>query len=146
MVILKRLSLKALSALQNHDGGGGRGKKNKYTNVSLRLCIYISTSTHSHIYCMHSLYLSLSLPPFPPLSLILSLYCTRAIQRPTPFCIKKQQHQCGSPKKSPLTPSHHHPPPPVNEDKVWANGYNSVRYLRQLPLFPIASRYLPASN
>ena len=46
--IFKRLSLKDLSALQDHEGGAGTGKKNNYTRVSLRLC----TSTHSHIFCI----------------------------------------------------------------------------------------------
>ena len=50
MVIFKCFSVKALNALQEHDGGGGRGNENNYTNVSLRLCIsihqYINGQSH----------------------------------------------------------------------------------------------------
>ena len=41
MVIFKYLSLKALSALQDHEGGGMMVLQNNYTNVSLRLYIII---------------------------------------------------------------------------------------------------------
>ena len=57
MVISKRMSLKALSALQNHEGGGRGGNKNNCTNVSLRLCIII----HQYIDA-HTLSPSLPLP------------------------------------------------------------------------------------
>ena len=50
MVIFKRLSLKALSALQDHEGGGGTGQQNNDTNVSLRLYVllhqYINAKSH----------------------------------------------------------------------------------------------------
>ena len=63
MVIFKRLSLRTLSALQDHEEGGGRGNRNNYTNVSLRPCtiIYQYIDAQSHLLHTHSL--SLSLPP-----------------------------------------------------------------------------------
>ena len=64
MVIFRRLSLKALSALQDHEDGGGRGNKiitQMLLSDSTKL--YINTSTHSHICCTHSLFLSLPLDP-----------------------------------------------------------------------------------
>ena len=54
MVIFKRLSLKALSALQNHDGEGELGNKNNYTNVSLGLCITF-TSIHRRTHSVENL-------------------------------------------------------------------------------------------
>ena len=58
MVIVKRLSLKALSTLQDHEGGGGWG--NNYTNVSLRLYIIM----HQYIDAQSHLLYTLSLPLF----------------------------------------------------------------------------------
>ena len=64
MAIFKRLSLKALSALQDHEGGKGAGLQNNYTNVSLRLYIiihrYINAQSHPLHTLSHSLLLSLS--------------------------------------------------------------------------------------
>ena len=63
MVIFKRLSLKALSALQDHGGGGGTGLQNDYTNVSLRLYIIIHQYINAQSHPLHTLSPpSLSLP------------------------------------------------------------------------------------
>ena len=73
MVIFKCLSLKAVSAIQGHEGGGGN--KNNYTNVSLRLCIIIHRyiDAQSHLLHTHTHTLSLSLSLSLPLSLPLPL-------------------------------------------------------------------------
>ena len=63
MVIFKCLSLKAVSILQDHEGGRGRGNKNDYLNASLRLSIIIHQyiDSQSHLFHTFSLPLSLSL-------------------------------------------------------------------------------------
>ena len=66
MVILKRLSLKALSALQDHEGEGGTGEQNNYTNISLRLYKIIRQYIDARPHLLHTLSLPL------PLSLSLS--------------------------------------------------------------------------
>ena len=65
-VIFKRLSLKALSALQDQEERGGRDNKNNYTNVSLRLYIIIHQYIDEQSHLSHTLSL--------PLSLSLSIY------------------------------------------------------------------------
>ena len=59
MVIFKRLSLKALSALYDHERGGGKGQQNNYTNVSLRLCIIIHQYIDAQSHLLHTLSLPL---------------------------------------------------------------------------------------
>ena len=53
-VIFKRLSLKALSALQDQEERGGRDNKNNYTNVSLRLYIIIHQYINAQSHLSHS--------------------------------------------------------------------------------------------
>ena len=55
MVNFKCLSLKALSALQDHEGGGGQGNKNNYKNVSLRLYINIQQYINTQSHLLHTL-------------------------------------------------------------------------------------------
>ena len=75
MFIFKRLSLKVLSALQDHEWGAGRrGNKNNYTNVSLRLFINIQQYIDAQSHLLRTLSPSLSLPL--PFSLSLSLSYT----------------------------------------------------------------------
>ena len=45
IVIFKRLSLKALSDLQNHEGAGGTGGQNNYTKCFSQT-LHNYTSTH----------------------------------------------------------------------------------------------------
>ena len=48
MFIFKRLSLKVLSALQDHEWGAGRrGNKNNYTNVSLNHTFFHEVLSHT---------------------------------------------------------------------------------------------------
>ena len=54
-VIFKRLSLKALSALQDQEERGGRDNKNNYTNVSLRLYIIIHQYINAQSHPLHTL-------------------------------------------------------------------------------------------
>ena len=61
MVIFKRLALKALSALQDHEGGGGT--ENNYANVSFRLDVIIHQYINAQSHLLHTLYLPLPLNP-----------------------------------------------------------------------------------
>ena len=61
-VIFKRLSLKALSALQDQEERGGRDNKNNYTNVSLRLYIIIHQYIDAQSHLLHKVSLSPSHP------------------------------------------------------------------------------------
>ena len=63
MVNFKRLSLKAVIALHDHEGWvgreGGGGNKNNYTDVSLWLCVIIPQYIDTHPHLLHSLSLPL---------------------------------------------------------------------------------------